>query len=99
MKRIVRLTESDLTRIVRRVIMEVDVKHDQMANSIKTKTGFSGVGVGPENGVTYIEGGKGGSLYLKYNCKTKKDILGSYNTSNIQAELDYFCANPKTGSW
>ena len=75
MKRIVRLTESDLTRIVRRVIMEEDETQQKMANSFKKKTGFSGVEVGPENGVTYITGGKGGSLELKYSCKTKKDIF------------------------
>jgi hypothetical protein len=110
MKRIIRLTESDLTRIVRRVIMEQNPQAQQqkaMYDSFIKKTGTNGVSGGKEKytdakGIEregiFIEAGNGPSLLIKYNCTTKTDILG-YNTTNIKAELDYFCANPKIGSY
>ena len=111
MKRIVRLTESDLTRIVRRVIMEQNPQAQQqkaMYDSFIKNTGFDGVSgskekytdaKGIEREGLFIEAGKGPSLLLKYDCVTKKDILGGYNTTNIKSQLDYFCANPKIGSY
>jgi hypothetical protein len=96
MNRIVRLTERDLTRIVKRVIMESTGQ--QMVDSFMKKTGFSGPSAGKEGQAYVIEAGKNGSLDLKYNCLTKKEFMG-YNISNVKAELDYFCANPNIGGY
>ncbi len=66
MKRIVRLTESDLTRIVRRVISE------QTQGDVMAKYGIETAERDETNPMRFSYMKVGGSRYITYDCKEKK---------------------------
>ena len=89
MKKIIKLTESDLTRIVKRVIKENDIKMD-LINTIKDE-GFSSAS-------EMVGGDK--VLFKILDIKTQTNFLHFYDDLNIvqseeNYELDLFRYKPK----
>ena len=88
MKRVIRLTESDLTRIVRRVIMEED--GSQVASEFTGKFTQYRLGADDTNSgkVTYAQKRvEGGAVVAQYNCKTNNII--SKTTGYVDQMLPY----------
>jgi len=88
MKKIIRLTESDLTRIVRRVIME------QESDPVKclTEKGYTEVNTNDKGVTTYSKVGKITEVYGTKDKKTwtyyKKNISGVVDQKSVKQNVD-----------
>lgn len=92
MKKIVRLTENDLIRLVKRTINEMDKKEDYQFSfdikSVKCKDGPWGNG--------HVDIDDDGNILIRY-CEGDEDTLEYLKEKGKRLVQDRFGINPETG--